>query len=313
MHDEWIKLRNLLWDDPRIVALAVALGEHLPNPACPSSGLFHLEFLKCVVLGALSRMWSLADQYTLDGTLPHYTPTVLNDVLGMEGLFDFAGALMEMDWLRFLDGRLIIPRFSKHNGRSAKARHQNTLRQQKRRASVAPVSRSGSGAVATKARPQKEKENKKKQPKKVASAAPADGAASQPEKEPEAGAKKGTPNPVWDALCEVFGLKPVTEAERKRVGRIVRDLKAKEARPEEITQRLARYRQEWPNAAATPEALLKHWDAFGPAQTAAGTETPAQRDARILAQRQRAEQERQAAAKGLSFSDLSKEAGDASQ
>ena len=69
-------------------------------------------------------------------------------------------------------------------------------------------------------------------------------------------------NALWDALCAAFALKPVTPAELKRVGAVVRDLKAKEAKPEEIKVRLKNYRREWPKAADTPEALVKHWDRF---------------------------------------------------
>lgn len=65
---------------------------------------------------------------------------------------------------------------------------------------------------------------------------------------------------LWNALCALFGLKPVTEKERTRVGGLVRDLGLKEALPDELPVRLARYRAKYPNAAETPEALLKHWD-----------------------------------------------------
>jgi hypothetical protein len=69
-------------------------------------------------------------------------------------------------------------------------------------------------------------------------------------------------DPIWDAVCEAFQLRPVTKRERTRVGGIVRDLKLKEAQPSDVWVRLARYRAQWPNAADTPEALLKHWDRF---------------------------------------------------
>lgn len=70
------------------------------------------------------------------------------------------------------------------------------------------------------------------------------------------------PDPIWDAVVEAFQLKPVTKKERTRVGGIVRDLRLKMAEPADIAVRLARYRAQWPNAADTPEALLKHWDRF---------------------------------------------------
>ena len=75
--------------------------------------------------------------------------------------------------------------------------------------------------------------------------------------------KPRQPDPIWDAVCAEFGLNPVTKSERSRVGGIVRDLKLKGAAAADIGERLARYRAAWPKAAATPEALLKHWDTFG--------------------------------------------------
>ena len=52
--------------------------------------------------------------------------------------------------------------------------------------------------------------------------------------------KPRTADPIWDALCEAFGLKPATEAENKRIGAVVRDLKKKGATPEVIRQAYAK-------------------------------------------------------------------------
>lgn len=71
--------------------------------------------------------------------------------------------------------------------------------------------------------------------------------------------------PLWDSVVRAFKLSPVTKAERSRVGRIVRDLEAKGAAPDDVDRRLQRYRLTWPKAADTPEALLKHWDRFAEA------------------------------------------------
>ena len=73
---------------------------------------------------------------------------------------------------------------------------------------------------------------------------------------------KRKPDPIWDTVCEIFGLNPQTRTEQSRVGKIVSDLKIKEATPDEIRTRLRRYRKEWPKMADTPEALVKHWDRF---------------------------------------------------
>jgi hypothetical protein len=73
----------------------------------------------------------------------------------------------------------------------------------------------------------------------------------------------GKPNPLWDCVCEAFGLQPVTRSDRTRVGRIVADLKAKGADPAGVSARIDRYRAKWPDITCTPEALLKHWDSLG--------------------------------------------------
>jgi hypothetical protein len=82
--------------------------------------------------------------------------------------------------------------------------------------------------------------------------------------------KPREPDPIWDTWVELFALKPVTRAELARVGGNVRDLKLKQATPDEIRQRFARYGREWPNAALTPEALVKHWDYFAQDHAKAG-------------------------------------------
>lgn len=79
----------------------------------------------------------------------------------------------------------------------------------------------------------------------------------------EATVKPRPRNVLWDSLCAAFALKPETPNEQSRIGKVVRDLKLKNATPDDIPLRLARYRRAWPEAADTPEALLKHWDRFG--------------------------------------------------
>ena len=76
--------------------------------------------------------------------------------------------------------------------------------------------------------------------------------------------RKRTPkDDLWDAICALWGMKPVTKADRSRVGKLARDFGLKGATPEELRTRLDRYRAGWPGAADTPEALCKHWDRFG--------------------------------------------------
>lgn len=98
----WIKLRTDLWDDPRVVRLSCAL--------CAQ---------RATVVGALVRLWSLGDTYTTDGLLAGYNATTLDIAVGIDG---FAAAAEEIGWLAIGDQGLEIPRFSEHNGASAKRR-----------------------------------------------------------------------------------------------------------------------------------------------------------------------------------------------
>lgn len=87
------------------------------------------------------------------------------------------------------------------------------------------------------------------------------------DEEGERGPGKGgrSRNLIWDCLCEVFGLKPVTRSEKTRLGKAVREYTEKSATPDEIRIRASRYRQQWPTVAFTAEALLRHWDLMGQA------------------------------------------------
>ena len=85
---------------------------------------------------------------------------------------------------------------------------------------------------------------------------------------PEKARKQREPNPVWDAIVAEWGLNPQTKAERSHVGALARDMGIKlngHDPTAEIKARRARYRREWPTAADTADAVLKHWDRFGEA------------------------------------------------
>ncbi len=85
---------------------------------------------------------------------------------------------------------------------------------------------------------------------------------TQPTSAAKATARKRRQDEIWDAVVDLFGLKPATTTEKSRVGRVVRDLKLKNATPGSIAAVSSPYRREWPDMAFTPEALLKHWDQF---------------------------------------------------
>ncbi len=68
---------------------------------------------------------------------------------------------------------------------------------------------------------------------------------------------------VWAAIVKIWwGAAEPTSGDRPRLGRLTREFMAKGATADEMAIRLQRYKREWPKAAATPEALLKHWGQF---------------------------------------------------
>lgn len=110
----WIKIRCDLWDDPRVSRICDLIGQ-----------------TEALVVGALVRLWSLADLHSVDGSLA-YTHATIDRKVGVQG---FAQAAAEVGWLDTSDsGGVVIPRFDKHNGTSAKQRAQAADRKRRERA-----------------------------------------------------------------------------------------------------------------------------------------------------------------------------------
>ena len=87
------------------------------------------------VIGHLYNLWCIADEQTTDGLLAHWTIEEVDE----ETTAGFAQAMIDIDWLKVVDGGLQIPRFEDHNGSSAKKRAVDASRQaRKRKAAEAP-------------------------------------------------------------------------------------------------------------------------------------------------------------------------------
>ena len=69
------------------------------------------------------------------------------------------------------------------------------------------------------------------------------------------------PDLLFDAVCKVCGhdIKRLTSAERGRINRALKDLRAVQATPEQIETAAKRWRQMYPNATLTPTAIASHW------------------------------------------------------
>ncbi|WGL96473.1 DnaT-like ssDNA-binding domain-containing protein [Arsenophonus nasoniae] len=102
MASSWIKVEVITPDKPEIYQIAEILSID-PD----------------AVLGKLIRIWAWADLQTLDGNAGSVTKSVLDRLTFVTG---FADALIQVGWMREIDGKLILPNFDRHNGESSKKR-----------------------------------------------------------------------------------------------------------------------------------------------------------------------------------------------
>jgi hypothetical protein len=99
---DWIKMRNNLWDDPRVSNICDLTGSS-----------------EAAVIGALYWLWAAADEHTESGYMPGLTATGIDRKTGVPG---FAAALLTIGWLTQDADGLTIHNFEEHNGSSAKKR-----------------------------------------------------------------------------------------------------------------------------------------------------------------------------------------------
>ena len=100
----WIKVRTNLHEDPRVIAIASGLRRSIAE-----------------VVGLLVRFWSYADQHSTDGTIGMVSPATVDAIVGCEG---FAEALAKVGWITDGADGVTLPRYSEHNGQTAKSRAQ---------------------------------------------------------------------------------------------------------------------------------------------------------------------------------------------
>lgn len=109
MAGDWIKMDTELPDKPEVIRM---------------SGLLGMD--RFAIVGRLHRLWSWWNKHTADGHAPGVTETFLDELVNRDG---FSAALREVDWLQARSGSLVVPRFDRHNGNSAKSRVQAAERQ----------------------------------------------------------------------------------------------------------------------------------------------------------------------------------------
>lgn len=102
MAGDWIKMRCMLDTDPAVYEMAAILG------------IGELD-----VVGRLWKVWSWADQHSVDGNAVRVTGVTLDRLTATPG---FTNAMREVGWLAGEDHALTFPSFARHNGQTAKQR-----------------------------------------------------------------------------------------------------------------------------------------------------------------------------------------------
>src|SRR5688572_20643715 len=82
------------------------------------------------VLGKLFRVWRLSDQHTADGHFAGLSTDWLDERMRCHG---FADAMAKVGWLEIAEDGLRIPKFNRHNGKSAKSRAKEAQDKRRRR------------------------------------------------------------------------------------------------------------------------------------------------------------------------------------
>lgn len=104
----WIKIDTTLFHKPEVVRIS--------------------SLLRCKqteTVGLLVLFWTLADGLTEDGKIPYYGRAEVDCALNKSG---FCKALEAVGWIVVTDEGVEIPRFERHNGKSAKKRAETSKR-----------------------------------------------------------------------------------------------------------------------------------------------------------------------------------------
>lgn len=145
----WIKIRTNLIDHPKVVRIVSAL--------CPQ----HVRNMSAdvCILGALVRVWSIADQHADGDLLPGMTLEALDSKLSLPG---FAQLMVDVGWMRVEPEGLYLVNYQEHNGTNAKRRASEAMR----KFNVRNMSASCPQHVRIDADQEKEKKRIKKKKKK---------------------------------------------------------------------------------------------------------------------------------------------------
>lgn len=145
----WIKFETATSEKPEVWAIATRLGIDAD-----------------AVVGKLLRIWAWFDTQTVEGNAPSVTKALLDSKVSVSG---FCQAMIEVGWMIEEGGRISLPNFDRHNGKTAKNRALTSKRVAEHKASNAKVTRQvtqefekGNAASVTNALPREEKRREDK-------------------------------------------------------------------------------------------------------------------------------------------------------
>ena len=132
MAGDWIKLEVVTPDKPEVHGIAE-----------------RLKISAEQVLGGMCRVWIWADQQSVNGNALSVTENAIDRISRVPGL---ARAMREEGWMLGSGGKVSLPNFDRHNGKTAKQRALTNKRVDTHR------KRSGNGYGVTSALPEKRRE-----------------------------------------------------------------------------------------------------------------------------------------------------------
>ncbi len=206
-----------------------------------------------------------AAQYSTDGLIP---PSQLRKLADVDNAQELAERLVEVGLWERVDGGFLIHDFLDYNPsaeqvkaeRAANAKRQAKWRDEHRDDQGKFRSNGDSNGVTNAAVTPTPYPYPYPSPSAPSLRSEAEMGAPQADARPSPPARR---DDLWDALAELLGRQPETDSERGAWNRAVKELQKARASPGDVLLRGSRYRQEWPDAELTPNALVKHWSRFG--------------------------------------------------
>jgi hypothetical protein len=110
MSQAWLKVEKITIDKVEVAKMATML-----------------KIDRYAVLGRLLQIWGYFDSHTVDGRIQGIDHDYLDGLVGKKG---FCSAMASVGWLRRDESAVILPNFSRHNGKTAKDRALHGKRQQ---------------------------------------------------------------------------------------------------------------------------------------------------------------------------------------